>query len=107
MRVVTFLVLSLVCLSFAAQAEVPVYELVLKDQQFQPAELVIPANTKVKLLIKNMDTAAAEFESRELNREKIIPAGSQAAVFIGPLTAGTYPYFDEFHMGTTGKIIVK
>lgn len=82
---------------FASNALAAEYVITLKDQQFSPTNLVVPAGEKVKLTIKNMDARAAEFESHELNREKIISAGGQAVVFIGPLEAGTYPYMDEFN----------
>jgi plastocyanin len=68
-----------------------------KDHKFSPAELVIPAGKKVKVTVKNLDTAPIEFESFELNREKIVPSHRQVVVFIGPLEPGTYPYFDDFH----------
>ena len=51
----------------------PVFEILIKDHLFYPDELVIPANTKVKLLVKNQDATPEEFESYELNREKVIP----------------------------------
>lgn len=86
--------------------EMPVFELHIKDHQFSPAELQIPAGTKVKLLVKNKDATPEEFESYELNREKIIPGNSEATVYIGPLDPGTYGFFGEFHMDTAqGKII--
>lgn len=89
-------------------ADTPEYSLVLKDHQFQPAELTIPAGTKVKLLVRNDDATPAEFESHSLNREKIIPANAAVTVFVGPLKPGEYEFFDEFHEATTrGKLIVK
>ena len=93
--------------SSVALAEAPVFELHIKDHQFSPAELQIPAGTKVKLLVKNMDATPEEFESYELNREKVIPGNSESTVYIGPLEPGTYGFFGEFHMDTAqGKIIV-
>jgi hypothetical protein len=76
----------------------------LKDHQFSPAELIIPAGQKVKVIVKNLDSSPIEFESYELNREKIIGPHGQAVVFIGPLKPGTYPYFDDFHLKTKGVI---
>lgn len=73
------------------------YVITLKDQQFTPKDLVIPAGEKVKITVKNADARAAEFESHDLNREKIIAAGGEVKVFVGPLKAGTYTYFDEFN----------
>ncbi|RUO80848.1 cupredoxin domain-containing protein [Idiomarina tyrosinivorans] len=85
-----------------------VYELIIKDHKFSPATITIPADTKVKLLVKNQDVTPEEFESYELNREKIIPGNSQAIIFIGPLSAGEYPFFGEFNQATAqGKILVK
>ncbi|NQD35882.1 cupredoxin domain-containing protein [Permianibacter sp. IMCC34836] len=89
-------------------ADTPEYTLVLKDHQFVPAELSIPADTKVKLLVRNDDATPAEFESHSLNREKIIPANATVTIFVGPLKPGEYEFFDEFHEATTrGKLIVK
>ncbi len=92
----------------AAIAEVPVIELTIREHVFVPAELVVPANTKIKLIVINADPTPEEFESYELNREKIIVGNSRAAVFIGPLAPGEYPFFGEFNMSTAqGKIIAK
>ncbi len=91
-----------------ARAETPVYEIVIEDHLFYPAELEIPAATKVKLLVINRDPTPEEFESYELNREKVIMGGRRTVIFIGPLEAGTYPFFGEFNMSTAqGKIIVR
>lgn len=81
-------------------------ELVIKDHQFSPKELVVPAGQKVKLTVINNDSTAAEFESFELNREKIINGNSKATVFIGPLEPGRYPIFEEFHKDTTQGVII-
>ena len=86
----------------------PVFEILIKDHLFYPDELVIPANTKVKLLVINQDATPEEFESYELNREKVIPGNTQAIIFVGPLPPGIYPFFGEFFPKTAqGKIIVK
>lgn len=92
----------------AAANDVPTFEIVIKDHKFQPPVLEIPANKKVKLIVKNQDPTPEEFESYELNREKVIAGNSQAIVFVGPLEPGTYPYFGEFNMATAqGKIVAK
>lgn len=96
-------------LSVQAKAdETPVFELIIKDHRFEPAVLEIPAQKKVKLMVKNQDATPEEFESYELNREKIIPGNSQAVVFIGPLAAGEYPFFGDFNQATAqGKVVAK
>jgi hypothetical protein len=84
------------------------YVLTVQDHRFQPTDITIPADTKVKLIVKNADTTAEEFESSDLNREKVVAAGSQITVFVGPLPAGRYEFFGDFHPDTArGHIVVQ
>ncbi|WP_426358178.1 cupredoxin domain-containing protein [Pseudocolwellia sp. HL-MZ19] len=84
-----------------------IYYLTIKHHIFMPTTLTIPANEKVKIIIENHDDVAEEFESFDLNREKVIFAGRKATIYVGPLPEGTYEYFGEFHPNTArGKIIV-
>ncbi len=97
-----------ICFSSLVAAELPVYELSIKDHRFYPESLEIPAGTKVKLLVKNQDATPEEFESHQLNREKIIAGNSEATIYIGPLDPGEYGFFGEFNEATAqGKIIVE
>ena len=82
------------------------YILNIKDHTFSPAELTIPAGQKVQITMKNLDATPAEFESSDLNREKVVSGNSKITVYIGPLSAGNYSYFDDFHRDTTKGIIV-
>lgn len=83
-------------------------QIVIKDHKFQPAEITIPAGTKVKLEIHNQDATAEEFESHSMHREKMIPGGAKRTVFIGPLKPGTYEFFGEFNPDLAkGRVIVK
>ena len=89
-------------------AAVETIQLDIKDHTFIPAEITIPANTKVKLIIKNHDATPEEFESHSMHREKVIPGGAKRTVFIGPLKAGTYEFFGEFNPRLAkGRVIVK
>lgn len=91
-----------------SSAGVPVIEIQIKDHLFYPEQVEVPANTKVKLLVINNDATAEEFESYELNREKVIGGGRRAVIFIGPLKPGEYPFFGEFFPKTAqGKVVVK
>ena len=82
--------------------------LTIKDHRFTPEIVEVPAGKKIKLLVRNEDPTPEEFESYELNREKVIPGGSQAVVIIGPLEPGTYEFFGEFNIDTAqGKIVAK
>lgn len=98
----------LLLLTAQAMAAPPEFEIEIRNHLFQPDILTIPANTKVKLIIYNRDPTPEEFESYELNREKVILGGRKAIVFIGPLAPGEYPFFGEFNPQTAlGKIIAK
>ena len=89
-------------------AKPPVFELEIRNHLFVPDTLVIPANTKVKLIIYNRDATPEEFESYELNREKVILGGRKAVLFVGPLAAGEYPFFGEFNPRTAlGRIVAE
>jgi len=100
--------LGLALVALPCLAKPPVVELIIRGHLFYPAELILPANTKIKLLIHNQDPSPEEFESYELNREKVIPGQSKTIVFIGPLAPGEYPFFGEFNLSTAqGKIIVR
>ena len=97
-----------ILLANSVYAKKPVFEIVIRDHLFYPSEFEIPADIKVKLVIRNEDNTSEEFESYELNREKIIMGNSKSIVFIGPLTPGRYPFFGEFNIKTAqGAILVK
>ena len=88
-------------LAFAAE-----YTLTVKDHAFTPKELNVAAGEKITLTVNNEDATPIEFESRELKREKVIPAGKSATVLIGTLEKGTYHYVDEFHEDVANGTIV-
>ena len=98
----------LCCICIPCWAGKPAFEIEIKNHLFHPAEIQIPANTKVKLIIYNRDPTPEEFESYELNREKVIMGNNQTVIFIGPLKPGVYPYFGEFNPKTAqGKILAQ
>ncbi len=55
-------------------ADEPTITIVLRDHQFVPSEVSVPAGVKVGLIIRNEQATNAEFESTCLHREKIINA---------------------------------
>lgn len=111
MKALSALILSMFALAFqtqnvmAADNEV---SLIIQNHQFQPNEIQIPVGKKIRLIIDNRDATPEEFESYELNREKVIGANSKGSLFIGPLKPGRYPFFGDFNQKTAhGVIIVK
>jgi hypothetical protein len=83
-----------------AVSEPPEFHIVIQDHQFHPAELVVPAGQKLRLTVENRDATPEEFESYDLNREKIVPGHGRIVVFVGPLRPGKYGYFGEFNPAT-------
>ena len=84
------------------------FTLTIRDHKFDPQELSVPSGKKFKLIVRNLDATAEEFESRDLKREKVIPGKSDATLTLGPLKPGTYRFVGEFHEKTAkGSIIAK
>lgn len=104
--------LSLTALAFAFSAAAALaddtesYTIAIENHKFSPAELKIPANTKVKIVVENKDKTPEEFESHDLKREKIVAGNSKITVLIGPLKPGTYKYFGEFNPATAQGVII-
>jgi len=77
----------------------------IKAQAFAPDEIHVPAGVKVELHIVNQDDLPAEFESTDLSREIVVPAHKDVKVFIGPLDAGRYRFFNDFHQESQGYVV--
>jgi RPA family protein len=78
----------------------------MRDHRFSPTELVVPANTKVRIRVVNEDATPEEFESYELNREKIVTGKGSIIVYVGPLKPGRYPFFGDFHQDTAQGVLI-
>jgi hypothetical protein len=107
-RVLRVIVSAIIALAplVAMAADAPEYKLTIRDHKFSPPELVIPANTRIKLTVDNQDATAEEFESHELDREKIVTGNASVSLSIGPLKPGRYPFFGDFHQDTAQGVVV-
>ncbi len=103
MKKLFFAMLCVPALSLAGDLE---YQLTIKDHQFTPSEIQVPAGQKIKLVVSNLDSTPEEFESHSLNREKVIAGNAKANIYIGPLSPGKYEFFGEFHEKTARGVIV-
>ena len=81
--------------------------LVIKNHRFEPKTLTVKAGVKIAITVTNAGTERAEFESAELNREKVIAPGASTVIYVGPLAPGTYPFFDDFDQANTGTIVAR
>jgi hypothetical protein len=53
------------------------------------------------------DPTPAEFESFELRREKVVVAGQEITLYIGPLKPGSYEFFDDFNPSARGHVVAR
>ncbi len=80
--------------------------LTLRDHRFTPAEIQVPANARVPLVVDNQDPTPEEFDSHALNREKVIPGKTKLTIYVGPLAPGRYPFMGEFNAATAQGAVV-
>jgi hypothetical protein len=102
MKLVLFAVSLFPAIVFATDGD---YSLTIRNHQFVPDQLIVPAGKKIKLVISNEDSTPEEFESYALNREKVIPGNSKASIYLGPLVAGKFEFIGEFHEATARGVI--
>lgn len=80
-----------------ARADQLAPQLKFADGRFEPAVLDVSAGAPVHLTVINSGTSAIEFESFELNRERVVPPGRSITVLLPRLDPGQYHFFDDFH----------
>jgi len=101
-----WLIFGLMPVSVAA--DILVYSMTTKDGHFTPDTIEVPAGQKFKLVMKNDGASTEEFESSDLHREKVVMPGKSVEILLGPLKAGTYGFYGEFHPDTAkGKLVAK
>lgn len=97
---------TLVSGASVARADDPPLVLTFHNHRFEPSRIEVPAHQKFKLLVKNTDDTADEFESADLNREKLVSPGQTITIFLGPLDPGEYKFFGDFHQDTARGVMV-
>jgi hypothetical protein len=102
----TVLLVGLLAGGTQVHAEDAAVQLAFTQHRFVPDHLVVPANVKFRVMVKNNDDTADEFESVDLNREKLVPSGQTITVFLGPLSPGQYKFFGDFHQDTAQGVMV-
>jgi hypothetical protein len=99
--------LILLVVSVPSRADEPAVTIVVRDGRFVPSEVEVPTGVKVRLVVRNENKAASEFESIELHREKIVAAGQEVSIYVGPLPPGRYEFFDDFNPQARGHLVAK
>ncbi len=91
----------------AIAADEPTFTIEFKDGTVTPTRIEVPAKTRFKLELKNSGKTAAEFESNEMKREKVLAPGTTSSLVIRTLDPGEYKFFDDFHQQAKGVIVAK
>ncbi len=84
-------------LTSVARADDAQTQLTFTKGHFEPAKLDVAAGTPMKLTVINEGDSAIEFESFELNRERVVQPGQTITVKLPKLDPGQYHFFDDFH----------
>jgi hypothetical protein len=99
---------SLAGVATTAHAEdLPTFKLEMTDGKLNPARIEVPAGKRIKIEVRNTGKGAAEFESVQLRKEKVLAPGADSFVVIAPLDPGEYKFFDDFHQQAQGVIVAK
>jgi heme/copper-type cytochrome/quinol oxidase subunit 2 len=94
-------------LTVSVQAQTPAFSVTIRNHRFVPDQIEVPANQKVEVHVINADPTPAEFESFELRREKVVAAGQEITLYIGPLKPGSYEFFDDFNPSARGHVVAR
>ncbi|SAL75341.1 cupredoxin domain-containing protein [Caballeronia telluris] len=101
------LALSALVAGIAHADDLPTFKLEMNDGTLIPARIEVPAGKRIKIEVHNIGKGAAEFESIQLRKEKVLAPGADSFVVIAPLTPGEYKFFDDFHQSAQGVIVAK
>ncbi len=82
------------------------FRIEFNDGQVTPQRLEVPANRRLELELVNKGQSPAEFESRELRKEKVLAPGATSVLVIRALDPGEYDFFDDFHPDAKPAVLV-
>ena len=105
-KIATFATMALLAGAVHA-ADLPTFKLEMNDGKLNPTRIEVPAGQRIKIEVHNIGKGAAEFESIQLRKEKVLAPGADSFVVIAPLTPGEYKFFDDFHQTAQGVIVAK
>ena len=86
--------------------EATVFKIEMADGRLTPQRLVVPAGKPFKLEVTNAGATAAEFESKDLHKEKVLAPKATTVISVKALAAGQYDFFDEHQPKAAPGVIV-
>ena len=90
----------------ASAADEVTFRIEFNDGVVTPRRLVVPANKRIVLELVNKGKTPAEFESKELRKEKVLAPGSSSELVLRALDPGEYEFFDDFHPEAPPAVLV-
>lgn len=88
---------AVTALAVHALADDPkVFEVTLKGNAMEPAEIHVPKDTPFVIKFTNANDAPAELEAKELKIEKVAAGKSDIVVRVKAMPAGKYLFVDEY-----------
>ncbi|NVN88693.1 MAG: cupredoxin domain-containing protein [Rhodopseudomonas sp.] len=99
-------VVSLALTAAARAEDDPTFRIEFRDGKVTPQRLEVPANRRIKLELYNLGNEPAEFESKELRKEKVLAPGASSTLVIRTLDPGEYDFFDDFHLDAPPAVLV-
>ncbi|CAM2193724.1 cupredoxin domain-containing protein [Paraburkholderia sp. A1RI_3L] len=106
-RKIVWVALAAMMAGTAYAEDLPTFKLEMADGKLNPARIEVPAGKRIKIEVRNTGKGAAEFESVQLRKEKVLAPGADSFVVIAPLSPGEYKFFDDFHQQAQGVIVAK
>jgi plastocyanin len=89
----------------AAEPSPTTITLTLKDHRFTPDAVAVAAGQRVTVVVINQDAVVEEFDSLDLDVEKMIPPKGRASFTVGPLKPGSYEFMGELHANTARGVL--
>ena len=90
----------------SARAEDPTFRIEFKDGVVTPTRIEGPAKVRIVLELVNSGSTPAEFESKELRKEKVLAPGSSSSLVLRSLDPGEYEFMDDFHPEAPTSVLV-
>lgn len=98
--------LAIVPAAVCASGDIPTVRVELDDGHISTRRIELPAGQRFRVEVVNKGTTPAEFESLPLGLELVVAPGRTRSRALPGKSAGTYPFYDEFHMDTTQGVFV-
>lgn len=100
-------VVAVLALPGGVRADDHAVTIAVRDAGFDPPEVRAPSGSRVRLEVANETGSPVEFESFQLNRERVIKPGQRASLYLSDLAPGRYEFLDDFHRERRGVLLVE